>query len=467
MSQLAAVILAAGKGTRMKSKRPKVLHEVCGRPLVAYVVEAARAAGAAEVVLVINHEMNAVRELFGPDVKYAYQKEQLGTGHAVLAARPALSAASGDVLVLCGDTPLLSGELLQALVTRHREGAAAATVLTAELKDPTGYGRVVRDAAGEVEAIVEERDAAPAVKALREVNTGSYCFAAAPLFAALDEVGRENAQGEYYLTDVLGILRRGGRRVLALAAPEPALTQGINNRVQLAEAEAFLRDRIRRELMLAGVTILDPASTFIDAGVSIAPDTVIYPFTIIEGRSSIGRGCRIGPSVQLRDSRVEDGATVSQAVLVEAVVGPGATVGPFTYLRPGTVLAEGAKAGTFVEIKKSAIGAGSKVPHLSYVGDAQVGRGVNIGAGTITCNYDGFKKNATVIEDEVFIGSNTNLVAPVRIGRGAYTGAGSTITRDVPPGALALERAEQRVLPDWVKKRLEKLACAKEKGKLE
>ncbi|HHY92571.1 MAG TPA: bifunctional UDP-N-acetylglucosamine diphosphorylase/glucosamine-1-phosphate N-acetyltransferase GlmU [Firmicutes bacterium] len=467
MSRLAAIILAAGKGTRMKSERPKVLHELCGRPLVTYVVEAAQAAGTDEIVVVINREMDAVREVLGPGIKYAYQEEQLGTAHAVLAARTALDPEAGDVLVLCGDTPLLTGDLLTALVARHREGAAAATVLTAELTDPTGYGRIVRDAAGEVEAIVEERDAAPAIRALHEVNTGVYCFAAAPLFAALDEVGSENAQGEYYLTDVLAILRRNGRRVLAATAPEPVLTQGINNRVQLAEAEAFLRARIRREHMLAGVTLLDPASTFIDVGVTIGPDTIIYPFTIITGRSSIGRGCRIGPSVELRDSRVGDGATVSQAVLVEAEVGPEAVVGPFTYLRPGTVLATGAKAGTFVEIKKAVIGPGSKVPHLSYVGDAQVGRGVNIGAGTITCNYDGFKKNETVIEDEVFIGSNTNLVAPVRVGRGAYTGAGSTITRDVPPGALALERAEQRILPDWVKKRRAKLACAKEQGKLE
>lgn len=467
MKELAAIILAAGKGTRMKSERPKVLHKVCGRPLVAYVVEAAKAAGAAEVVLVINREMEEVRDLFGDTLKYAYQDEQLGTGHAVLAARPALTNEDRDVLVLCGDTPLLSGKLLGELIEEHRRTGSAATVLTAEIDDPEGYGRILRGESGEVQAIVEEKDAPPEVKAIREVNTGSYCFDAALLFAALDEVGRDNAQGEYYLTDVLAILRCQGRRVAALKAPDPALTLGINNRLQLAQAEAFLREEIRRRHMLAGVTILDPASTFIDAEVSIGPDTVIYPFTIIEGRSSIGRACCLGPGVHIKDSRVDDGARVTQAVLVEAVVGAGASVGPFAYLRPGTVLAEGAKAGTFVEIKKSHIGRGSKVPHLSYVGDAQVGRGVNIGAGTITCNYDGFHKNETVIEDEVFIGSNTNLVAPVRIGRGAYTGAGSTITRDVPPGALAVERAEQRIVPGWVERRKEKLSCTKEKGKLE
>ncbi|MGI6605251.1 MAG: bifunctional UDP-N-acetylglucosamine diphosphorylase/glucosamine-1-phosphate N-acetyltransferase GlmU [Firmicutes bacterium] len=467
MEKLTAVILAAGRGTRMKSDRPKVLHEVCGRPLLAYVIDAARAAGAEDVIVVINREMEDVREVIPAEVVYAYQDEQLGTGHAVLMARPYIKEDTKDVLILCGDTPCLTGDLLSSLVRTHRSEEAAATVLTAELSDPTGYGRIVRGSYGEVERVVEEKDAKPQEKTIREINTGSYCFQVNPLFQALTKVGTDNAQGEYYLTDVLTILREQRERVSAFIAPEPDDTQGINNRVQLAAAEARLRERIRREHMLAGVTIMDPASTFIDAGVSIGHDTVILPFTIITGRTRIGNNCRIGPNVDMKDSTVADGAEVCQAVLVEAEVGPRATVGPFAYLRPGTVLAAEAKAGTFVEIKKSQIGLGSKVPHLSYIGDATIGRGVNIGAGTITCNYDGFRKNQTVIEDEVFIGSNTNLVAPVHIGRGAYTGAGSTISRDVPEESLALERAEEKVIPGWVKKRKMRMACEKQDGDIE
>ncbi|HHT70424.1 MAG TPA: bifunctional UDP-N-acetylglucosamine diphosphorylase/glucosamine-1-phosphate N-acetyltransferase GlmU [Firmicutes bacterium] len=462
MSELTAIILAAGKGTRMKSSRPKVLHELCGRPLISYVVDAARAAGAEDVVLVINPDMKAVHELFQDTVKYAYQEEQLGTGHAVQVAMDAVDERTGEILVLCGDTPLLSRELLQDLVAIHRLNQAAATVLTAELPDASGYGRIVRSAAGSIERIVEERDATSAEKAIREINTGSYCFAASTLFSSLEKVGCDNVQGEYYLTDVLPLLQADGGLVQAYLAPEPALTEGINNRVQLAVAEAWLRTQIRKEQMLAGVTIIDPASTFIDATVTIGPDTVIYPFTVLEGQTTIGGGCTIGPSVQIKDSTVKDGACVRYAVVSAAEIGVGADVGPFTHLRPGTVLAENSKAGTFVEIKKSHVGPESKVPHLSYVGDAVLGRRANIGAGTITCNYDGERKHITTIEDDVFIGSNTNLVAPVRIGRGAYTGAGSTITKDVPPGALALERAEQKNIDGWVERRRQKALLRKE-----
>lgn len=466
MNPLTAVILAAGKGTRMKSSRPKVLHPVCGRPMISHVVDAARTAGAKDIVLVINPEMTAIKDLFGDRVKYAYQEEQLGTGHAVGAAR-SLVDPTGEVLVLCGDTPLLAGPVLAELINAHRLAQASATVLTAELADATGYGRIVHSPTGAIERIVEEKDANPEEKAIREVNTGSYCFDAQSLFSALERVGCDNAQGEYYLTDVLPIMRTDGQLVQAYLASKPILTQGINNRVQLAEAEAFMRSQIREHHMLNGVTILDPNSTFIDAAVTIGADTVLYPFTILEGETVIEGNCIIGPSVQVKDSTIKEGTQVRHAVLQEVQVGPGADVGPFTNLRPGTVLAENSKAGTFVEIKKSYVGPNSKVPHLSYVGDAKLGNSSNIGAGTITCNYDGTKKHVTIIEDNVFIGSNTNLVAPVKIGHGAYTGAGSTIYKDVPPGALAIERAEQKNIEGWVEKRRQKLSCEKSKSKLE
>lgn len=467
MSPLTAIILAAGKGTRMKSSRPKVLHELCGRPMITYVVDAARAAGAENIVLVINPEMTAIYDLFQDTVKYAYQEKQLGTGHAVQAAKSFLEQSAGDILVLCGDTPLLSSKLLTDLVKTHRLNQAAATVLTAELDDPSGYGRIVRSAAGTLERIVEERDATLAEKNIKEINTGSYCFEASVLFSALEKIGCDNAQGEYYLTDVLPLLQAEGHEVQAYLALESVLTQGINNRVQLAEAEAFIRAQIKKQHMLNGVTIIDPASTFIDTDVTIGPDTVIYPFTILQGQTAIDGGCTIGPSVQITDSIIKEGACVRYAVVQEVEVGAGSDVGPYTHLRPGTVLAENSKAGTFVEIKKSYIGPESKVPHLSYVGDAILGRRANIGAGTITCNYDGVKKHTTTIEDDVFIGSNTNLVAPVKIGRGAYTGAGSTIAKDVPPGALAVERAEQKNIEGWSEKRRQKLSCEKKKSNLE
>jgi bifunctional UDP-N-acetylglucosamine pyrophosphorylase/glucosamine-1-phosphate N-acetyltransferase len=461
MSRLTAIILAAGKGTRMKSSRSKVLHEVCGRPMLSYVVDAARSAGAEDIVLVINPEMIAVKDLFQDTVQYVFQEQQLGTGHAVQMAEGLIGNQPGEVLVLCGDTPLLTGDLLTDMIGLHHQTQAAATVLTAKLDDPTGYGRIIRSATGSVERIVEERDATLAERAILEINTGSYCFDAPSLFAALAKIGCDNAQGEYYLTDVIPILQAAGQPVQAHLAPEPMLTQGINNRLQLVSAEAFLRTQIRERHMLAGVTILDPASTFIDSEVTIGCDTVIYPFTILEGKTSIGENCIIGPSAQIKDSIIQAEACVRHAVLSEAQVGPKADVGPFTHLRPGTVLAEESRAGTFVEIKKSYIGPDSKVPHLSYVGDAKLGHRVNIGAGTITCNYDGVKKHLTVIEDDVFIGSNTNLVAPLTIGHGAYTGAGSTISRDVPADALGLERAEQKNIEGWAERRRQKALLRK------
>jgi len=448
-----AVVLAAGKGKRMKSRLPKVMHRVCGRPMLAYVLAAAREAGIDDLIVVIGPEGEMIREAFGEAVRYVYQRERLGTGHAVLQTAEAISPEVDTILVLSGDTPLLSPRLLQELLATHRAEGAAATLVTTRLPDPTGYGRIVRDRGGRVLRIVEEADAGPEERAIQEINAGVYAFQRQPLFAALEQLTPANAQGEYYLTDVLTSFRQQGLVVAAQLADRETVL-GVNNRVQLAEVEQIVRRRILEELMLAGVTIIDPASTFIEAGVEIGPDTVIYPFTIIGGSSKIGEGCSIGPGCRLTSVWAGPGVRIEYSVLTECRLEAGAVVGPYAYLRPGTVLAEKAKAGTFVEIKKSRIGKNSKVPHLSYVGDTFIAEDVNIGAGTITCNYDGWEKHQTHIDRGAFIGSNTNLVAPVRIGKRAITGAGSTITRDVPDYALALERSEQKNIPDWMKRKL-------------
>lgn len=458
MSGAVAVILAAGKGTRMRSKRAKVLHPICGRPMLHTVVETVRRAGAERIIVVVGHQAEEVKAACaGLDVEFVLQPQQLGTGHAVAQAEPLLAHYRGPLLVTCGDAPLFRPQTMADLIECHRKSGAAATVLSALLEDPTGYGRIVRDAAtGRLLRVVEEKDATEAEAAIREINSGTYCFDAPSLFAALREVQPVNAQGEYYLTDVLGVLVQAGWPVEVVVAPEPREVLGVNSRVELAQAEAILRRRIVQEWMLAGVTVVDPDTVYIDPQAVLKEDAVILPFTFIRGRSVIGEDARIGPHAEIEDSEIGAGAVVERAVVRGSRVGPGCSVGPFAYLRPGTVLEAQSKAGTFVEIKKSVVGPGSKVPHLTYLGDATVGKDVNIGAGTITCNYDGFGKHPTIIEDGAFIGSNTNLVAPVRIGAGAYTGAGSTITRDVPPGALALERAEQRVIEGWAARKREK-----------
>lgn len=449
MASLAAVVLAAGKGTRMKSRHPKVLHPVAGRPMLSYVLEAVESAGADRVVVVAGFGLEAVRAVVGEKAEVVCQEEQLGTAHALLQAEEKLRDRRGEILVVCGDTPLLNGRVLADLVTFHRDTGAKATVLTTRMEDPTGYGRVIRGEDGLVRRIVEQKDASPAEQAVDEVNTGVYCFAVEGLFDALRRIGRENRQGEYYLTDIVSLYVSEGRPVASWVAPDPAVVMGINDRVQLARAEQVLRRRIIERLMLDGVTVIDPATTFVDAGVSIAPDTVIYPFTIIEGETVIGRECIIGPQSRLVDCRLGDGVVFRNSVALESEIGDGTTVGPFAYLRPGNRIGSRVRIGDFVELKKSVVGEGSKIPHLSYVGDALIGSGVNVGAGTITCNYDGRRKSVTIIEDGAFIGSNTNLVAPVKVGRGAYVGAGSTITRDVPPGALGVARGRQRNVDGW------------------
>jgi UDP-N-acetylglucosamine diphosphorylase/glucosamine-1-phosphate N-acetyltransferase len=452
MADFVAVILAAGKGTRMKSALPKVLHRVGGQPMLAHVLAAAKQAGAGRSVTVVGFGAAAVEKEIGPATEFVTQTEQLGTGHAVMQARGALDAYDGTVMVLCGDTPLLTADLLSRLYAAHREAGATATVLTARMPDPVGYGRVIRDSAGTVARIVEHKDASAAELAVNEINTGIYCFEWRPLLAALNSLTCDNKQGEYYLTDVIGAFVARKAKVWAISADDERETLGINSRLQLAEAEKILRRRKLEELLASGVTIMDPDSTFIDTSVSVAADTVIYPFTWLEGTTSIGSGCAVGPSTRLTDVAVGDHVTIHFSYAHECEIGSGAIIGPYVHLRPDTVLADGVKVGNFVEIKNSKVGQGSKVPHLSYIGDTDMGGGVNIGSGTITVNYDGKKKHRTVIEDNAFIGCNTNLVAPVTVGRGAFVGAGSTITKNVPPDALGVARARQANIEGWVNK---------------
>lgn len=449
----------------MKSALPKVLHRCAGAPLIAYVLDAVAAAGIDEVVIVIGTGASLVREALGDGYRYALQEQQLGTGDAVAKALPQLSASCRDLLVLCGDTPLLTpGSLTRLLAARRGEhgartgrdgstgpgaaGAAAACVLTSIFDDPAGYGRIVRDDTGLVAAIVEDGDATPEQREIREINTGTYAFDRVALESALSHLQPDNRQGEYYLTDVIGLLRQDGRAVAAVTAP-PAETAGINSRRDLAAAERIFRQRECERLMDAGVTIIDPAATYIDHGVEVGRDTVIYPFCFLEGQTRVGADCLVGPGTRLIDTSLGSGVTVQSSLLVESSAGDGCQIGPFAYLRPGTALAEGVKVGDFVELKQTQVGPGSKIPHLSYIGDTTIGAGVNVGAGTITCNYDGVSKHRTSIGDGAFIGSNTNLVAPVSVGSGAVTGAGSTITRDVPEDALAVERSRQTVVANW------------------
>jgi bifunctional UDP-N-acetylglucosamine pyrophosphorylase/glucosamine-1-phosphate N-acetyltransferase len=445
-----AVVMAAGQGTRFRSDLAKVLHPVAGRTLLRWVLEALRPLELDRVVVVVGHQADAVAAEVAaaglPGAATVLQAERRGTGHAVRMAAEAGALDGADtVLVLPGDAPLFTPALLGRLLDGH---AGDATLLVTDLPDPTGYGRVVRDAGGAVRRIVEERDATPDQRAVREVGTSVYAFQGPALAAALPKLSTDNAQGEEYLTDVVELLAPAG----AVAGP-PEEVAGVNDRVQLAAAGAVLRRRVLEDLMRAGVTVVDPAATYVAATVTVGPDTVLLPGVHLEGATAIGAGATIGPDSRLVDATVEDGATVAHSVLLGASVGPGATVGPFSYLRPGTRLERGAKAGAFVEMKNSQVGEGSKVPHLSYVGDTTIGRDANIGAATVTVNYDGFDKHATVIGDGARVGSDTMLVAPVTIGAGAYTGAGSVITRDVPDGALAVERSEQRTIAGYADRR--------------
>jgi bifunctional UDP-N-acetylglucosamine pyrophosphorylase/glucosamine-1-phosphate N-acetyltransferase len=456
-TDVAAVVLAAGKGTRFRSDLAKVLHRCAGRSLLGHILEALKPLQLGQVVVVVGHQgedVTAEAEACGvAGLTFVVQEEQHGTGHAAQVALPALDPSIRKVMVLPGDTPLVRPATLTALLDAADDHAAS--MLTIDLDDPAGYGRVIREQAigdgiqsGDVTRIVEDADADETERAVREVNAGMYLFERTLLTDALGGLDAANAQGEIYLTDIVEAFVARGARVTARAALAEEVS-GVNDRRQLADAASVLRRRILDGLMQDGVTVLDPATTYVDVDVTIGADTIVYPNCILEAATTVGRRVVIGPNCHLVGTEIADGAAVSQTVAEHAVIGPDATVGPFTYLRPGTVLASGSKAGGFVEMKNAQVGEGSKVPHLSYIGDATIGRDVNVGAGTITCNYDGYDKHETVLEDEVFIGSDTMLIAPVRVGRGAVTGAGSAIADDVPADALAVERSEQRTVEGW------------------
>jgi bifunctional UDP-N-acetylglucosamine pyrophosphorylase / glucosamine-1-phosphate N-acetyltransferase len=458
MPDLHVVVLAAGKGTRMKSARPKVLHEAAGLPLIEYVLRSAEPLGAKSLIIVIGYMAELVRSKVTqrPGSQFAVQEPQRGTADALLKAEPFLAGKSGTVIMLSGDVPLLSTETLRRLIAVHVEKGAAATLVTTILERPFGYGRIVREG-GRVQRIVEERDASPEERAVREINAGVYAFDLGPLFDALKSIAPENAQGEYYLTDLVTVYRRRGLEVETLLVEDSRELQGINSRTELAEVSAVMRQARNEQLMAAGVTIEDPASTYIGPDVTVGADTVIHPNVYLEGRTTIGTACEIHANVRIVDSTIEDRATILNfCVITGSRVASGANVGPFSHLRPGSEVGEEAHVGNFVELKKTALGRGSKANHLSYLGDATIGAKVNIGAGTITCNYDGEKKSPTVIEDGAFIGSDTQLIAPVTVGRGAYVGAGSSITEDVPPGALAVARGRQVNKPGWADRKKKK-----------
>ena len=447
-----AVILAAGQGTRMKSKLPKVLHKALGKPMVQWVIDCLRQADITDMIAVLGHGSDQVVPVVGEQATVVYQLEQLGTGHAVMQAAPMLSAENDCVLVICGDTPLLRAQTIRQLTEKHQAEGNVVTLLTAHTEQPTGYGRIVRQGQ-QITAIVEQKDASEEQKQIKEINTGTYCFDQKFLLQYLSALDTNNAQKEYYLTDLIKIANQHNLPVGGYVLEDFNESLGVNNRVQLSQAEAILRQRKCQEVMLAGVTLIDPAATYIGADVTVGADTIIYPNVVLEGSTVIGSGNIIGMNCRFVDSTIGDDNEIQSTVIVESRVGSQCKIGPMAYLRPGTVLADRVKVGDFVEVKKSQVGEGSKIPHLSYVGDSVVGSGVNIGCGTITCNYDGVNKYQTTIKDGAFIGSNTNLVAPVTVEENAFIGAGSTITRDVPANALAVVRADLRVKENWRNKK--------------
>ena len=452
MSDLVAIILAAGKGTRMKSKLPKVLHKVGGQSMVGHVLTAADEAGAEQKVVVVGFGSEQVKEFIGHKAQIVVQAEQLGTGHAVAQTAKALEGKAGTALILCGDTPLLDGQELKKFYNAHLEAGAAVSVLTAETDAPFGYGRILRDGAGQVVGIVEEKDATSEQKQIKEINTGIYCAQLPLLFELLAKLSNNNAQGEYYLTDILTKSREQGKTIAGIKTNDFDMVMGINSRVQLAQAEGIMRKRILTRLMESGVTIMDPASTFIESTVTIGADTVIYPNTWLEGNTVIGTDNIIGPSVRLTNVQVGNGNELQFLYGHECRIENNTTLGPYVHLRPNTVISDKVHIGNYVEVKNSTIGVGTKLPHLTYIGDTDMGSHVNMGCGCITVNYDGKLKHRTVVEDDAFVGCNTNLVAPVSVGRGAYIGAGSTITKNVPADALGVGRSRQTNIEDWAKK---------------
>ena len=445
------IVLAAGKGTRMRSDTAKVLHEAAGRTLLDWVLHASRFLDPREVTVVVGHQADVVAGTLSGDVSSVIQDPQHGTGHAAQVGMGNLADPTGTIVVIPGDMPLITGDALIDLVAHHTETGAVATVMTVVLDDPCGYGRIVRDDVG-VQSIVEERDATAAQAAITEVNTSVYVFDGALLDDALDAITPDNSQGEYYLTDVVSFFVNAGHTVSALSVPAE-MGIGVNTHAQLAEVASVLRARINAELLDSGVWMLDPSRVYIDAGVVVEPGVRVYPEVYLTGATTVGAGAVVGPNVEAENCEIGQDAIVKQAVMVAAIVGAEALVGPFAYLRPGAILGRGAKAGTYVEIKGSTVGAGSKVPHLSYIGNATIGEKTNIGAGTITVNYDGYAKYPTIIGDRVRIGSDTMLIAPVDVGDNAVTGAGSVITHDVPEGALGVSRVPQQNIDGYAEKR--------------
>ncbi|MBW2056377.1 MAG: bifunctional UDP-N-acetylglucosamine diphosphorylase/glucosamine-1-phosphate N-acetyltransferase GlmU [Deltaproteobacteria bacterium] len=456
MTGVATIILAAGKGTRMKSGLVKVLHPIMGKPMLSYPIDVAlKGLQAQRTVVVVGHQAERIHEVFPEDrLTFVRQEPLLGSGHAVLSAEGALEGYKGTVLLLSGDVPLIEAETLKQLVAFHRRERSTLTVATTRLPDPTGYGRIVRGSGGRVDAIVEEKDASPLEREIEEVNTGIYCAEAPFLFSTLKRVRADNTQAEYYLTDIVRIGREENRKLLAFHVSESDQFIGINTRVDLARSNEILRRRTLERLMLDGVTIEDPATTYIEADVVVGRDTVIHPNCVIQGRTTVGKECGIGPNCFIRSSEIEDHVTIRPfSVVEESRISRGVVIGPFTRLRPDSQILEDARIGNFVEIKKSVVGEGSKVNHLAYVGDAALGERVNIGAGTIFCNYDGVRKHRTIVGNEVFVGSNTELIAPLEIGDHAVIGAGSTITGNVPEGSLAVSRVKQKNIKGWQKRK--------------
>ncbi len=447
-----AIILAAGSGKRMKSQLNKVLHPLCGRPVVEHVIRAGQQAAIEQFYVVIGRDADQVKQQLGGGNQYVIQAEQLGTGHAALQVEP-IYQGEETVFVLCGDTPLIRPETLQAMQAVHRAEQADITVLTATLSNPADYGRILRGPHGEVLGIVEEKDATAEQRVIEEINTGFFCFKAATLFQSLHQIGNQNAQGEYYLTDVIALVAQAGGKVASFPLTDFAEALGINDRVRLAEAESVLRRRIRERLMFSGVTFLQPETTLVDDTVSIGQDTVVYPGCLLEGRTAIGANCVVGPHTRLTDCEIGDRTSIEYSVARQAKAGADCIIGPYAYLRPATTLSDKVKVGDFVELKNANVGSGSKIPHLSYVGDVTIGQRVNLGAGSILVNYDGKHKYHSQIDDDAFIGCNSNLVSPVHIGQGAYVAAGSTITKEVPPDALAVARARQVNKEEWAKRR--------------
>jgi bifunctional UDP-N-acetylglucosamine pyrophosphorylase/glucosamine-1-phosphate N-acetyltransferase len=458
MSDVHIVVLAAGKGTRMKSARPKVIHRLSGTPMIDFVLDAAAALQPRSTTVVVGHQADVLKQALDgrPNLTFAVQEPQRGTAHALLTAERALAGATGTLVLLSGDVPMLTARTLQQLVDRHERTGAAATVVTAIVDHPHGYGRIVRS--GErIAEIVEERDATPAEREIREINSGIYAFALDGLFAALRGIATENAQQEYYLPDLVGIYRAKGLGVETLTVTNPDEIRGINSQAELADTSRLLREQKNAALMAAGVTLEDPATTYVGRDVEVGADTILRPNVSLEGHTSIGAGCDIHSGVRIVDSRLGDGVTIfNHCVIADATLDEGTSVGPFAHVRAHSHLRERAKIGNFVELKKTTLGPGSKAMHLTYLGDATIGGKVNIGAGTITCNYDGVKKNPTVIDDGAFIGSDSQLIAPVTVGEGAYVGSGTTVRENVPAGALAVSAGKQRTIEGWVARRRKK-----------